>query len=367
MLIFSTELSSGLEAPFINWGHKCLGPRASLGWITEHCPRNARLEWTTAKVKPNRLRTTIDFDIRCIECAKEYELSEFYQSYGILADDEEDKTDCDQVGCCHTRLYRARYCSLHILSHTVGCRPQEYKERDQDVIRRQIAPPQAQKWKMDKSSRFALFLNRRKTDDMARFFVVDVEGQISKKPPIIEQIAAVDIDLIHKGDHQALFNLNINRGGDIDRTASINDDTDFTRSLLRFRKDYYWNCNKARLSGIHVDAARAASVIKESGITPKDYIIVWHKNTTDVSAIRHLLSQAGFQGILPSDEHVIRLPYLFRHNLDLPKGTQCALEFLFAVFFPSHPLRLTHHDALIDSQKTVLMALMAKKLCNGEE
>lgn len=70
-------------------------------------------------------------------------------------------------------------------------------------------------------------------------------------------------------------------------------------------------------------------------------VIVWHLGWADISALKHLLSQAGFHGVLPPEEHIIRLPFLFRHKLNLPQGGICALEFLFSGFFPVHPLTLT--------------------------
>lgn len=118
---------------------------------------------------------------------------------------------------------------------------------------------------------------------------------------------------------------------------------------------------------MRVDPTRAVAIIKESGITYDDYILVWHKNQADVSALKHMLSQAGFHRVMPPDDHIIRLPYLFRHNLELPQGVICALEFLLAVFFPTHSLRLSHHDALIDSKRAALMALLTEKRCKGED
>jgi hypothetical protein len=103
----------------------CLGPRSSMRWITEICPRNARVGWTTAKVKfsLNQTGEAMDFDIRCIECAKEYALSVPLQSNGILADDNDHEGTCGGRDCSNTRLYRAIYSSDHVLSQTVAPTP----------------------------------------------------------------------------------------------------------------------------------------------------------------------------------------------------------------------------------------------------
>ncbi|KAJ4213526.1 hypothetical protein NW759_010946 [Fusarium solani] len=116
-----------------------------------------------------------------------------------------------------------------------------------------------------------------------------------------------------------------------------------------------------------MNPTQAATVIKNSEITENDYLLVWHKTFADASALKHLLSQAGFDGVLPPNSHIIRLPSLFRYNIDLPEGVLCSLEFLFSAFFPDHPLGLSHHDALIDSKKAALMALLAERLCKGED
>lgn len=166
------------------------------------------------------------------------------------------------------------------------------------------------------------------------------------------------------GQLETLFNMNIsNEHPDPTSRAFSN----FYGNLLEFGKRDYWHYNKADLSGVRVNTAQAAKTIRTSGITPRDYIIVWHKTRADVSALRYLLSQAGCHNVLPPDEHIIRLPYLFRHNLKMPGQVPCALEFLFSAFFAENPLRFTHHDALIDSKKAALMTFLADKLCRGED
>ncbi|KAK1767684.1 hypothetical protein QBC33DRAFT_577937 [Phialemonium atrogriseum] len=221
-------------------------------------------------------------------------------------------------------------------------------------------------WALDKSSLFELFLNRTRLPNIPRFFALDLEGHLSKDPPVVEQAAAINVDSMKEKDYQFLFNVNINNPQHLNNKTESQETRDFGQTLLGFGKSSYWHYNKDALSGIRVDPTQAATLIKESGITCDDYIIVWHKTRADVTALRHILSEAGFHGVMPPDDHIIRLNYLFRHNVELPKGVKCGLEFLFSTFFPTHPLRLSHHDALIDSKKAALMALLAEKLCKGE-
>ncbi|KAK5634162.1 hypothetical protein RRF57_009876 [Xylaria bambusicola] len=63
-------LLSKLNFAFTRWGRMCLGPRPSnREWVTERCPRNARIEWTTAEAKLTNNGRFMDFGVRCIECA----------------------------------------------------------------------------------------------------------------------------------------------------------------------------------------------------------------------------------------------------------------------------------------------------------
>ncbi|SCV30379.1 uncharacterized protein FFB14_03019 [Fusarium fujikuroi] len=366
VLAYNLDQVEKVEGVFNNWGQRCLGPRPSLQWVTERCPRNSRVGWTTAKVKLNRTGLAMDFDIRCIECAKEFALYELFQSYGVLSDDDDTGTVCMHEECSYPRLYRVLYCSVHILSHTVSGSTKAWKPEHQGFVSHQLQSPG--NWKIDKSSNFEPFLNRRKLSAESRFFALDIEGYISRNPPVVEQAAAVSIDSVDGEDGKTLFNVNINgpligQGGKQYPTA-VNQD--FATNLLKFGTQDYWQYNKETLSGERVDPMRAVAIIQDSGITSQDYVVVWHKNYADLRALRHLFSQTGIQDILPPDNHVIRLNYLFRHNLNIPKGMMCSLELLFSIVFPMHPLRFTHHDALVDSRKTVLMALFAEKLCKGE-
>jgi hypothetical protein len=94
-----------------------------------------------------------------------------------------------------------------------------------------------------------------------------------------------------------------------------------------------------RLSGVRVSLLEAASIIANSGLTRDDYVIVWHRNTIDLKALRFVLTFAGYSAseILPPDDHIIRLNFLFRHSLDPPIGTHLSLEFLFNFFSPVIP------------------------------
>lgn len=353
----------------------CLGPRSSMVWITEICPRNARVDWTTAKVKFSftQIGETMDFDIRCIECAKEYALSVQFRSNGILADDDDHETICGYRDCSNTRLYRSIYCSVHVLSQIVAHTPKS-KEEDRTLVAQRLQ--EKKRWESDPLSKFQLFLNRSRLPNAPRFFALDLEGTLCAKPPVVVQAAAVDIDAMDRDEF--MFNVNIKRSPisatDINELTSVIDDVatledsaqDFGLNLLRFGRRVYWEYDQETLSGIRVDPAEAAEIIKASGIAYHDYIVVWHKNHADVLALRYFLSRAGVERLLPPDDHIIRLPYLFRHNLQPPKGITCGLEFLFSIIFSEHPLCSTHHDALVDSRKLALMALLAESLCNGD-
>ncbi|RYP68734.1 hypothetical protein DL769_005455 [Monosporascus sp. CRB-8-3] len=220
----------------------------------------------------------------------------------------------------------------------------------------------------DQSSSFGLFLNGQPLSNAPRFFALDLEGRLSRKPPVVKQSAAVDIDLTDSEDDQIMSNVNIHNPrvvkGEKDSQEAETEDLDL--NLLKFVTSDYWQYNRETLSGERVDAVQAAAITKESGITCHDYIILWHKHRADVCALRLLLSQTCIQGIMPPDDYIIRLPYLFRHSLDFPRSVTSALEFLFSVSFPTDPLLFSHHDASIDSKEAALTTLLAEKLCNGE-
>lgn len=135
------------------------------------CPRNARLEWTTAKVKSNREKSVMDFDIRCIECAKEYMLYELLQSQGILANSDDEGTMCIHDSCSSPRLHCAIFCAVHILSHTVNTGP--CRMDHQTLISQQLEVNPI--WKVDRNSNFGFFLNRRQLTGAPAFFSLDLE------------------------------------------------------------------------------------------------------------------------------------------------------------------------------------------------
>ncbi|KAI0424545.1 hypothetical protein F5Y09DRAFT_347607 [Xylaria sp. FL1042] len=187
----------------------------------------------------------------------------------------------------------------------------------------------------------------------------------------VKQAAAIQIDLTADSNGQFIFNINLNNEslGINCKEGVLNAGAEagyFGPILLKYGNHSYWSYNKETLSGDRVNPLQAARIIQNSGITCNDYILVWHKNTADVDGLEHLLSQADFHGVLPPNDHVLRFPYLFRHNLSLPKGVTYKLKNLFKIIFPTHPLRYSHHDALIDSKKTVMMALYAEKLLGSE-
>lgn len=324
------EILSGFRVEFRNWGDMCLGPRPSLnlGSITKRCPRNCRLDWNTAKIKKNDQQMTLRFDIRCIECAQEFALYELYKAFGTLADKDDNEAKCSEKGCPHDRMFQALYCPLHVVSYTVGAHPQPWTAENRSLISQQLKADTL--WDIDKSSNFSLFLERHKLSNAPRFFAIDLEGYLVSKPPVVEQAAAVGVDQTLP----VIFNINIDNPRHVDGNLGSPDAGDFNENLLSFGKRDYWHYNKSALSGQSMNPTQAATVIKNSGITENDYLLVWHKTFADASALKHLLSQAGFDGVLPPNSHIIRLPSLFRYNIDLPEGVLCSLEFLFSAFFP---------------------------------
>ncbi len=59
---------------------------------------------------------------------------------------------------------------------------------------------------LDQFSKFDLFLNRRRLTDPPRFFVIDLEGYLNRKPPI--EAATIEIGLTDSNDGQIMFNVN---------------------------------------------------------------------------------------------------------------------------------------------------------------
>jgi hypothetical protein len=87
-------------------------------------------------------------------------------------------------------MYRAIYCSVHVLSQTVPSGA-EYKEKNGKLVLRQLQANRC--WKIDHVSNFERFLNRKRLSNVPRFFALDLEGHLCKKPSLVEQAAAVDI------------------------------------------------------------------------------------------------------------------------------------------------------------------------------
>ncbi|KAI0859642.1 hypothetical protein F4860DRAFT_243714 [Xylaria cubensis] len=265
----------------------------------------------------------MDFDIRCIECAKEYMLYELLQSQGILANSDDEGTTCTHDGCSSPRLHCAIFCAVHILSHTVNTGPCKMDHQTLILQQLEVTPI----WKVDRSSNFGVFLNRRQLTGAPAFFSSDLEVYISKHPPVIKQAAAIKIESMDSKEEQIMFNVNIDNPQAIDREGLLLEAEievqDFVLNLYKIGTRDYWQYNQENLSGERVNPLQAATIIRDSGITCHDYIIVWHTGYQDVRALRHLLMQAGIQDVLPPDDHIIRLNYLFRYNLDLSQGITC--------------------------------------------
>lgn len=265
-------------------------------------------------------------------------------------------------GCSEPRFYRAIYCPDNLVTRTTGRHPPSWKREHKLAILAQIGGVET--WCIDRHSGFEHFLQREKLPGSPRFFVMDLEGVLSTKPPRMEQAAMVDITSFTGGCPETVFNVNVDN---VNPSPAYQILGTFRENLLEYGKRDYWHYNKHCLSGVRLTPRLAAEIIKYCGVTPKYFLIVWHRNRLDVSVLRDFLSKAGYYNVLPGKDHIIRLPYLFKHNLDLPDGIPYSLELLFGSFFRENSLRFTHHDALIDSKKAALMTVLAEKLCKGED
>lgn len=232
-------------------------------------------------------------------------------------------------------------------------RKEEARPADQDSIHQILAKSLHSGWKLDKYSDFGKFLNR--TTIKSWVIAVDVEFDSSRD--VVYQAAAVDAD-----SRETLFNLKISGAtGPYHVGRPIN----FSEAALKLFSHRHWTYNFTRLTGDDVKTKHAAAArISQSGIKPTDIILVWQTGYTDARMIRALLVKQGFEDIMPPNHRIIRLNYLFHHNLhELPTN---ALEVVYPTILPQHSLRYYSHDALYDSLKTMDMAHEAERFLNSK-
>lgn len=81
-------------------------------------------------------------------------------------------------------------------------------------------------------------------------------------------------------EEQIMFNINIDNPKATNREElSLEAETevqDFVQNLCKFGTRDYWQYNQETLSGERVNPLQAATIIRDSGITCHDYIVVWH-------------------------------------------------------------------------------------------
>jgi len=103
-------------------------------------------------------------------------------------------------------------------------------------------------------------------------------------------------------------------------------------------------------------------LIKESGISPQDYILEWslkENHSFDLPKLRKMLSDVGFHDLLPPDANCVCLIPHFR--LNIPRAISLSLEFIFPLTHPGHPLIGTNHVSDNDVRMTRLMVLFYLK------
>lgn len=170
----------------------CLGPYTTRTSAREPCPRQKRLDWTTARVSSRNSQGRLRFESRCILCYEQFKCYQIYRHYGIWDENKKDTISrCNLEGCNDVRLTRSLYCPRHVLLYTVGAHAKSHPPETRDSILGQIS---TKTWVVDRSSRFELFLQRQSLPPCRRFFALYLEGQLAARPPIVHQAAAVHME-----------------------------------------------------------------------------------------------------------------------------------------------------------------------------
>ena len=327
-----------------------MGPRSMSpqGQIFEECPRKETIDFATAPMSVRSDRWGLG--PRCIDCDGEYRMAQFLKDQGLLLDDNKKLETCKIKGCTRIPMYRSTCCGHHVFESTFDV-SQTYTMSEVQAGVNQSSVS-GKRWTLDGVSGFGTYLDREDDSTLA----LDLEGQIAKGN--MKQVAAVRV----KG-RKTIWNLVITdpikvvhqrAPWKIDRQQAI-------RSMLTRKIE------RKVFMGDEVPRAEMAQIVKNSGIRPTDLIWVWSKTFTDYSCFkRNLVEQLGEEEVnkfLPPKENVIRLHFLFKHNLP---GVYCGLEQLFHAYFPTDQLRLIHHDAEIDDIKLIKMGELAKLMIQGK-
>jgi hypothetical protein len=205
---------------------------------------------------------------------------------------------------------------------------------------------------------------RARQDQESSLLVLDTEYLRTVTPPKLLEVGLVQlnsgkvlVDAII--DHECYTkDLLLN----LDRT--VNDRAKIAISMATLQKvysslDITQTCRKKTAKDL-------AETLKNSGVSPKSTILVWHRGWTDIDLVRDFLESAGYSDIWPPRQNCVRVLYDFRKHLPYnPKtGLQISrdLEFLFPVLFPGHELIGKNHRALPDAQMLRLLSLLLVQL-----
>jgi hypothetical protein len=268
------------------------------------------------------------------------------QKRGWTTGDDDPTQQCDYAGCKALRKPFTIYCLLHILYPN---KIQRYSTKTEEARATQVINKSMNRsWEVDRSSNFEKYLNRKCT--VVRVIAVDVEGRMAQG--ILTQITAIEAESCNN-----IFNIRISNSDHHAIWLRIKDYVDFSNKAFKFLSHRPWSYNVENLSGTEMSLHDAMAFVSRT-IQPMDILLVWHTGFRDVSNIRESLVKEGFEDVLPPNDNVSRLPYVFRHNLT---GVSVALESPFPLIFPQHPLRHFSHDAWYDSMKTIVMANEAER------
>jgi ketosteroid isomerase-like protein len=340
-------------------GLNCLGPRSlDSMFVKEGCPRKANIDFDTALILVENRRDALRLSPRCVECQAEHRMSQLLRVRGLLLEDGEELATCVFKGCDREPMYRSTHCAFHVLRITLMI-PTKYLTPEAKATTLEGVTELAisgMKWALDERSGFEVFLNRKATG--ARIFALDLEGAISSND--MRQVAAIWVD-----DDRILFDLSISNPQGRASIRKAPKEFDF---MLSMRKVLLRHVERTEHSGDVKTLAEAAEIIKNSGIRPTDYIMVWHHHYQDLDCLQHnLVAELGEKEVakfLPPRKNVIHLNWFFKHNLG--NAVYCSLELLFQLYFPTDDLRVTHHDAKIDNKKLIKMAKLGEKFHRGE-
>jgi len=120
-----------------------------------------------------------------------------------------------------------------------------------------------------------------------------------------------------------------------------------------------------------MNADQIALKLREAGITQDTVFLVYHQGKTDLSLLKDLLESAGHYDVLPPNRNCVPILQLLRPNLSTaPPGYKrflIALEILFPIMFPRHPLIGLNYRSQEDCLQTRLICMAFDELCKPVE